>query len=553
MASGPTADTNGMSGAREAPAHLVRALRTAAVVRASLAIFAIAIVLTQPGLMAEPRTALAGFVLMLLTATVQLVLMRWEWLKVEESLAALSAVLIIGLGTQHVTVLQLLWLASIASGLLARAGRVHWFGRAIVLAALAAPIVREQALRLDYAAFVFAALALLITCNRVTREMRALLASARHDADHDSLTGALTRGAFHSTLDQLATRGSEPSDLAMFLISLDVSAINQASGQAARDAVLASAYIRIRAIVAREAIVARLGGGVFAVVARTGTPESQAKRLLVELGRRAEGNSAVNSWIGVAHIPRDGHDAETILRASDIALRVAKHTGHNQFSVYAGDSLTGGARSALARLISGEGLAIHVQPIVDIRSGRPRAYEALARFESRSGTGPLHWFALAEEVGMRDELELACLREALKLLQRRPPDTLLSVNLSGPLLLDPRTHELLGRQPSLNGLIIELTENSLLEDTAGLHAEIAKLDALGIGIAIDDMGAGYSGLRQIAMVHPKYLKIDRSLITDIDRDPNRAALVSAMMGYAHQTGGFVVAEGVDTTAELETL
>jgi hypothetical protein len=131
---------------------------------------------------------------MLLTAAVQLTVLRWEWLKVEESLAAVAAVLIVGLGSQRVTVLLLLWLAAIASGVLARGGRVHWFGRAMVLASLAAPIVREQGLRLDYAAFVIATLALLLTCGRVTRELQTLLDAARSDADHDSLTGALARG-----------------------------------------------------------------------------------------------------------------------------------------------------------------------------------------------------------------------------------------------------------------------------------------------------------------------------------------------------------------------
>jgi diguanylate cyclase (GGDEF)-like protein len=546
-----------MSSAGEIPAHFVRARRTAAVARASLATLAIGVVLAQPGLAAEPKSALAGFVVMLLTATVQLVVLRSEWLRVEESLAAVSAVLIVGAGSQHVTVLLLLWLAAIASGVLARGGRVHWFGRAMVLASLAAPIVREQGLRLDYAAFVIATLALLLTCGRLTRELQALLDAARSDADHDSLTGALTRGAFRSKLEQMATGEEDSSDLALFLISLEVGAINQASGQGARDAVLASVFLKIRATVSQDAIVGRLGGGVFAVISPAGAPESLAQRLLAELGRDVEGSSAVSAWIGVARIPHDGHDAETMLRASDIALRVAKQTGKNQFSVYEGDSLSdwgpGGARSALARVIAGEGLTIHVQPIIDVRSGRPSAYEALARFRSGSGIGPLHWFALAEEVGMRDELELACLREALKLLERRPPDTLLSVNLSGPLLLDPRTHELLDLQPSLDGLIIELTENSLLEDTAGLHAAIAKLEALGILIAIDDMGAGYSGLRQIATVHPTYLKLDRSLIVDIDCDPDRGALISAMIGYAKQTGGYLVAEGVETAAELETL
>jgi diguanylate cyclase (GGDEF)-like protein len=546
-----------MTSAGEIPAHYVRARRTAALARASLATLAIVIVVAEPGVTAEPLGPLIGFGVMLLTATIQFAIMRWEWLKVEESLAAVSAILIVGIGTQRITVLLLLWIAAVASGVLARGGRIHWIGRATLLAALAAPIVREQGLRLDYAAFVIAAIALLLTCGRVTRELQTLLESARSDADHDSLTGALARGAFRSTLDGLAASRDVAGDLVLFLISLDVSAINKASGQAARDAVLVSEFERIRAIVPSESIVGRLGGGVFAAIVRTGAPESLAKGLLHELAQDREDSPASSAWIGIARIPRDGYDADTLLRASDIALRVAKQTGEGQFSVYAGDSLSdwgpGGARSALTRLIAGEGLSIHVQPIVDLRSGETRAYEALARFESSTGIGPLHWFALADEMGMRDELELACLREALRLLEPRPENTLLSVNLSGSLLLDQRTHDLLALQPALHGLIIELTENSLLEDTAGLQAAIAKLHALGVTIAIDDMGAGYSGLRQITTVHPTYLKLDRSLIKDIDLDPDRGALVSALIGYATQTGGYLVAEGVETVAELETL
>jgi EAL domain-containing protein (putative c-di-GMP-specific phosphodiesterase class I) len=127
------------------------------------------------------------------------------------------------------------------------------------------------------------------------------------------------------------------------------------------------------------------------------------------------------------------------------------------------------------------------------------------------------------------------------------------VNLSGPLLLDPRTAELLHQTGDLHGLILELTENSLLEDTPGLHAEISRLLALGVRFAVDDMGAGYSGLRQITTLRPSYLKLDRSLISGIDTDPDRGALVTALLGYARQTGGHLVAEGVETEAELETL
>lgn len=194
-----------------------------------------------------------------------------------------------------------------------------------------------------------------------------------------------------------------------------------------------------------------------------------------------------------------------------------------------------------------------VQPIVAVSDRRAHAYEALARFQTGGTESPLLWFALADEFGLRDELELACLRTALGIFEGRPEGSRLSVNLSGPLLLDERTSDLLSGQVTLDGLILELTENSLLEDTPGLHARISDLISRGVRFAVDDMGARYSGLRQVTTVRPSYLKLDRSLISSIDCDPDRGALVSAMLSYARQTGGHLVAEGVETEAELETL
>jgi EAL domain-containing protein (putative c-di-GMP-specific phosphodiesterase class I) len=259
----------------------------------------------------------------------------------------------------------------------------------------------------------------------------------------------------------------------------------------------------------------------------------------------------------MALFPRDGEDAESLLRAVDVALRVAKRTGVSQLSVYAGDPIAGrgpgGAADALERLIAGEGLEMAVQPIVSVPEGVVHAYEALARFRLGSSSNPLHWFALADEFAVRDRLELACLRAGLRLLDDLPEGARLSVNLSGPLLLDPRTGELLRQTPHLDRLILEVTENSLLEDTPGVVAEIERLIGEGVNFAVDDMGAGYSGLRQITTVRPAYLKLDRSLISGIDSDPDRGALVSAMLGYVRQTGGHLIAEGVETEAELDTL
>ena len=191
-----------------------------------------------------------------------------------------------------------------------------------------------------------------------------------------------------------------------------------------------------------------------------------------------------------------------------------------------------------------------VQPIVDLRNGLIHAYEALARFGESGTDSPLQWFALADELGERDALERACLREALELFCRRPRSVHLSVNLSYPVLMDPETLRMLDRTPDLSGLIIEVTEEALVHNEAQLDAVLAPLRARGAQMAVDDMGAGYSGLNQIMAVHPRYLKLDRSLVTGIDTDEQRSALVAALANYAERVGSLLVAEGMETEAEL---
>lgn len=507
----------------------------------------------------SPVLAGIGFAIVLATSVVQLLAPRQEWLQVEESLASISGVLIIGFGPAVVTPLTLLWLTAVASGVLARGGRAHWVGRALLLVALAMPIVRHQTISPRYACLYLAAVALLLTCGRVTQELRKLLDQARYDADHDGLTGALSRTAFRDQLDRVAAQAADAA-AALLLVDLDnFGQVNKTAGHAVGDGLLRLVVERLQAAVGHDSIVGRLGGDEFAAIVRTEDPQALAETLLASLNHDdpTDGQPAIHASLGMALIPRDGDDAEGLLRAVDVALRVAKRSGRHQLSVYAGESFSdngpGGARETLERLISGEGLAVVMQPIVSVSTGTAHAFEALARFQTRGTSSPLHWFALADEFGVRDRLELACLRAALGHLHERPAGTALSVNLSGPLLLDGRTAELLDATGGLSGLILELTENSLLEDTPGLHAEISRLLALGVRFAVDDMGAGYSGLRQITTLRPSYLKLDRSLISGIDADPDRGALVTAMLGYARQTNGHLVAEGVEAEAELETL
>ncbi|HEY1712434.1 MAG TPA: bifunctional diguanylate cyclase/phosphodiesterase [Solirubrobacteraceae bacterium] len=503
----------------------------------------------------RPVLVLLGFAIIFATAMVQLIAPRAEWIKVEESLAPVSAILIVGLGPERITTVWLLWLVAVACGVLARGGRVYWVGRAMLLGSLALPIVRHGQITLTYACVCLAAITLLLICGRVTQELRAMLDKARYDADHDGLTGALNRAAFRGALDALLARGG---DGAVLLLDLDnFGAINKSAGHAAGDAALRRVAEHLERAAGDTGIAGRLGGDEFALILTGTDPEAVARRMLSDVTGKPDSGPALAASVGMALFPRDGEDAESLLRAVDVALRVAKRTGISQLSVYAGDPIggrgSGGAHEALERLVRGEGLEMAVQPIVSVPDGTVHAYEALARFRLGSSSNPLHWFALADEFAMRDQLELACLRAGLDLLADLPAGARLSVNLSGPLLLDPRTSDLLRRAPHLDRLILEITENSLLQDTPGVVAEIERLIGEGLSFAVDDMGAGYSGLRQITAVRPDYLKLDRSLISGIDTDPDRGALVSAMLGYVRQTGGHLIAEGVETEAELETL
>jgi diguanylate cyclase (GGDEF)-like protein len=538
--------------------HVLRPRRTAAWTRAAIGVSGIALALTKPSLLAHPALGVAGFATILTSAAIQLSLPRLSWLKIEESLAGVAAILIVGLGEQRVTVLSVLWLAAVASGVMARGGRVHWIGRTIVLSALALPVLLQQHLSADQAGLAVAAIGLMLTIGRLTRELNRLLTRARWDADHDDLTGVLSRAAFRAVLERASSRASPEQPVSLLLVDLDgFGVINKTAGHATGDAMLTAFSEELIRTTGESNHAGRLGGDEFAVILPGRDAEPAARRLLEALPRGEEDLRRVSASVGIAQAPQDGVDAEALLRAADIALRVAKKSGTGQISSYAGDSLSGqgmhSARGALSRFIGGDGLSMAVQPIVDLRSGQIHGYEALARFGPDGAGGPLHWLSLAEELGQRDELERACLRAALELYSKRPPGVRLAVNLSAPVLFDRRTLSLFDEPMDLSGLIIEVTEEALVQSDAQLRETMAPLRARGARMAVDDMGAGYSGLRQVTAVHPSYLKLDRSLVAGIDTDDDRAALVGALVGYAERVGCLLVAEGMENDAELQTL
>lgn len=319
----------------EVPQEILRARRTAALARGTLALCGLGAVIGNPGLVTSPALALIGFGCIVATALVELAAPRASWLVLEESVGGITAILIIGLGPERVSILSLLWLAAVASGVLARGGRMFWVGRALLLLALALPVVREREASFAYLALVLAALALLLTCGRVTRELRGMLERARYDADHDSLTGALSLAAFRAGLDQLAGPAST-AEIAVLLVDVDgFGTINKTSGHRAGDAALIALVDQARAAAGDAHLIGRLGGDEFALAVHDPDPITLGRRLLAALSEPGDGRLALDACIGIARMPSDGCDAESVLRAVDVALRVAKRTGRRQVSLYA--------------------------------------------------------------------------------------------------------------------------------------------------------------------------------------------------------------------------
>jgi hypothetical protein len=168
----------------ETDGALLRARRTAGLTRISMGVVGVIMVLAQPQLLPTPVLGVIGFAVIALTAILQLSVRRPTWLGVEESLSGAAGVLVIGLGGQQVTILSVLWLVAVVSGVLARGGRVHWLGRNIVVGALALPVVRFGYINGEYAGLFIATMGLLFTSGRLTRELNNLLRQARLQADN---------------------------------------------------------------------------------------------------------------------------------------------------------------------------------------------------------------------------------------------------------------------------------------------------------------------------------------------------------------------------------
>jgi EAL domain-containing protein (putative c-di-GMP-specific phosphodiesterase class I) len=212
----------------------------------------------------------------------------------------------------------------------------------------------------------------------------------------------------------------------------------------------------------------------------------------------------------------------------------------------------GAARSRVASLLANHAYKTVFQPIFTLTDMRMVGCEALSRFSPEPYRSPDKWFGEAAAVGLGLELELATIRAAVLAFETLPKDIYLALNASPEAILSEKILEVLDSR-YLDRTVLEITEHSKVADYAELHRILAPIKRQGLKIAVDDAGAGYSGLQHIVQLGPDIIKLDMSLTRSLDTDPARRALATAMLFYARETGAYVIAEGVETAEELKTL
>lgn len=206
----------------------------------------------------------------------------------------------------------------------------------------------------------------------------------------------------------------------------------------------------------------------------------------------------------------------------------------------------------IGSVLTGDNLSVVYQPIFDLEQAAVRGFESLTRFSAVPARSPDVWFNEAARVGRGVELEIQALEKALVGLKSLPSDIYVSFNLSPESVVTGDLARILHGMP-LDRVILEVTEHADIPQYPVFANALAPLREQGLRLAVDDAGAGYASFRHILALKPNLIKLDMSLTRDIDSDPARRALASALIAFGRETGSDIVAEGVETASELRTL
>jgi diguanylate cyclase (GGDEF)-like protein len=396
-------------------------------------------------------------------------------------------------------------------------------------------------------------------------------------AHFDTLTRLPNRNYFNQRLSGVLSAAVPDQPVALLFLDLDnFKIVNDTLGHHLGDSLLKEVATRLRRCVRAEDCVCRLGGDEFTIILEHIKTVEQvgqvAEKVVRELSQPivlGDNELYVTSSIGISVSPKDGSDAVTLIRNGDTAMYHAKERGRNNFQFFSNEMtdrarkrlmLETGLRQALER---GEFL-LYYQPQLDLRTGEIVGAEALLRWQ-RPGVGivgPQEVIPIAEEVGLivpiGEWVLWAACSQANLWQQAGHNSVRLAVNISARQF---REHEFLRvlanvledtrLDPSL--LELELTESALMEDVEGAIAKAQDLRAMGVKLSIDDFGTGYSSISYMQRFPISDLKIDRSFVQDIPSNADNVEITKAIIALAHGLNIEVVAEGVETHAQMEFL
>jgi diguanylate cyclase (GGDEF)-like protein/PAS domain S-box-containing protein len=394
----------------------------------------------------------------------------------------------------------------------------------------------------------------------------------------DGLTGLPNRNMFLGELDRAIVRGRRKGEpFAVYFIDLDrFKTVNDTLGHDAGDELLKTMAQRLRMALRESDLVARLGGDEFVVLvegdANVPSLTLVAQKLLAAIGEPMllHGHRFhVTGSIGIGLFPSDGEDSATLLKHADAAMYLAKEKGKNNVQFYTAELARQAARefeleSALRQALLNDELLLYFQPKVHIAGGHMVGVEALLRWQhpTRGMVPPMDFIPLAEERGLivpigRWVIQAACqqIRDWRSTGLHAPA---VAVNLSArqfasDTLVDDIKTALAAHQVEPAYLAVELTESVLMSDPERASHVLRQLHQLGIRISIDDFGTGYSSLSYLKRFPARTVKIDRSFIAGLPGDRDDVAITEAVIAMAHSLGLIVVAEGVETAEQLDTL
>ncbi|GBF06782.1 diguanylate cyclase/phosphodiesterase with GAF sensor [Deinococcus aerius] len=401
---------------------------------------------------------------------------------------------------------------------------------------------------------------------------------SEHLAHHDALTGLPNRLMLLDRAEQaLRQADRRGTPVGMLVLDLDgFKVINDSLGHAVGDALLRAVGERLSHVLRAEDTVARFGGDEFVVLLPElrGTLDAanvalKLQETLREPFQVRSHTLVTNCSVGISLYPADGRDAEALLRAADTAMYQAKAVGKGQCCFYE-EEMTRAAqeklhlRGRLAQALEREEFRLHYQPQVDLGTGRVIGLEALLRWPQPDGswTPPGQFIPLAESSGLIVPLGAWVLREACAQLGRwRERGSLgvdLSVNVSARQWEDPSFPEQVRRVLGEAGLpperlVLEVTESVLFSNPQGARRLAQGLASLGVRVAVDDYGTGFSNLRQLQHLPIGQLKLDRSFVQPLPGGDKDQALVRSAVTLARGLNAAVVGEGIETEGQLTAL